>query len=124
MSGVLPSIFNTIKNTPGVTTYIGTNPTRFYPWSSAPQNPTKPYVTYGVFNGNPENYVTNVPDIDNMGTQVDIWSDDPEECADIFTALRTALEPLGHMINFQSITRDAETQLYNIRMEFDFWESR
>ena len=121
---MMPPIFQTLKATAAVTALLGTKPLRFYPWGQAPQNPTKPYATYGVFNGNPENYLDRTPDIDNMGTQIDIWATTGKSCDDCFIALRDALEPLGHMITFQSATKDPETQLYTARMEFDFWTPR
>lgn len=120
-----PEIFPILKNTPAVMALLGSGGVlRFYPYADAPQNATKPYATYGVYNGNPENYLDRVPDIDNMGTQIEIWADNSTQCEAIFTVLRDTLEPLGHMTNFASTRRDFETQLYNARMEFDFWVKR
>ena len=121
---MMANIFSLLRDTPAVTALLGTKPLRFYPWSNAPEKSTKPYATYGTYNGVPENYVTNVPDIYNLGTQVDIWAESVDSCEDVFEAIRDALEPIGHLTSFQSVTRDPETNLYTARMEFDFWQAR
>lgn len=116
-----PPIFEIVKADPTLTALLGSNPCRFYPWSDAPQNAKRPYVTYGVFNGVPENYLSSPADIDNQGTQVDIWSTSPGDCEAIFTALRNALSTAGYLVSYTGAERDTETQLYHARQEWNFW---
>lgn len=119
-----PQLFPLLNASTAVRLLLGSNPLRVYPWGEAPAVPRKPYAAYGVYNGNPENYVSNVPDIDNKGTQIDIYAEDATKCAQCFTAIRDVLEPHAHMTSFSTPQRDPETQLYSARMEFDFWEAR
>ncbi len=117
-----PDIFTILKATPAVTALLGSNPIRFYPWASAPEKPVTPYATYGVFNGNPENYTDQAPDITRMGTQIDIWTSTAAQAQQIFNAINAALNGVGHLISYQSTNSDDTTGLYNARMEFDFWQ--
>ncbi len=119
------SMFNVLKNNVPVKLLLGSNPLRVYPYSRAPQNPRKPYATYGVVNANPENYLGQVPDIDNAQVQIDVYADTASQLESCFTAIRDALEPVAHMINYSDSNGvDESTSLYTVRMEFDFWEER
>lgn len=117
-----PDIFPILKADSAVTALLGANPLRVYPWASAPEKPQAPYATYGVFNGNPENYQAQAPDITRMGTQIDIWAKSEKSAHEIFDAINAALNNVGHLINYQTVTSDNVTGLYNARMEFDFWQ--
>lgn len=118
-----PSIFEILDDNIDVKEVLG-QPLRVYPWNRAPENSKNPYVTYGIFNGNPENYLSDIPDIDNKGTQVNIYSNDPHECEEVAIKVRDAIEPFAHMTSFSTPDRDADTNLYSCRLEFDFWEGR
>lgn len=119
-----PDLFPILMASSAVTALLGTTPLKVYPWGRAPQNVQVPYAVYGVYNGNPENYLDTIPDIDNKGTQVDIYDDDPLRCEQIATAIRDAVEPFAHMTSFSTPDRESETDYYSCRLEFDFWENR
>lgn len=119
-----PPLFITLSNTPAVTALLGVSPLRVYPWGEAPQNSPRPYATYGVYNGLSENYLDRVPDIDNLGTQIDIWAETGVSCNACFVAIRDAIEPIAHVTGFQAAIKDEETQLYHSRLEVDFWTPR
>lgn len=119
-----PEIFPILNANTAVKAVLGSNPLRFYPWGRAPQNVVKPYAVYNVYNGNPENYLDRVPDIDNKGTQIDLYAVTSETADSAFLAIRNALEPHGHMTSFATPVLDAETNLYTGRLEFDFWDER
>lgn len=119
-----PELFPILNANTAVKAVLGSNPLRVYPWGRAPQNVVKPYAVYGVYNGNPENYLNQVPDIDNKGTQIDIYASTSESAEDVFIAIRDALEPTVHMTSFATPNLDAETNLYSARLEFDFWDER
>lgn len=121
---MIPPIFSILNASAPVKSLLGSKPLRFFPWSDAPQNVSKPYATYGVFNGNPINYIDRVPDMDNLGTQVDVWASTTQSCIDVATAIRDALEPHAHMISTQSYERDSETKLFRCRMDFNFFTGR
>lgn len=117
-------LFRILNNNSAVKSLLGANPLRVYPFGRAPQKPQKPYAAYSVYNGAPENYLGDTPDIDNKGTQINIFAITAESAGDCFKAIRDALEPYGHMINYSIDGVDSETDLYEVRMEFDLWEER
>lgn len=119
-----PELFPILDNSIPVKLLLGTNPLRVYPWNRAPQSPRYPYVTYGLYNGVPENYLDTVPDIDNKGTQVNVYAKTAESCEDCYNAIRNAIEPNAHMTGFSSPDLDPDTNLFIARLEFDFWETR
>lgn len=119
-----PDIFPILNASIAVKLLLGSNPLRVYPFARAPQNPRKPYAVYSVYSGVPENYLDRVPDIDNKGTQVDIYADDAGQAEQCALAIRDAVEPHAHMTSFVTPDRDAETDTYSVRLEFDFWENR
>lgn len=119
-----PKVFPIITASAQCTALLGVTPTRFYPAGRAPKNAPKPYATYGVPSATPENYLDKAPDIDNIGTQIDIYADTEEACSDTFTAIRAALETHFHITNYAIPERDAETDSYHARMDVDVWQHR
>lgn len=120
------SIFDIIKSTPSITALIGVPPhCRFWPWSEAPQEGKQvPYATHGVYNGIPANTMDKLPEVDNKGTQVDVWAATAASCKELATLIRDTLEPYGHMTAFDDSVRDPETKLFRIHMDFDFFVDR
>lgn len=119
-----PELFEILDDSTAVQRLMGKNPLRVYPFGRAPKNVKKPYAVYSVYNANPENYLDCVPDIDNKGTQITIYSEDYESLEDCFEAVRDALEPHAHMTSFSTPDQDEDTELFSCRMEFDFWDAR
>lgn len=119
-----PPIFTILNSSTAVRLLLGSNPLRIYPWGRAPSNVRKPYGVYAVYNANPENYLGQVPDIDNKGTQLNLYADTAESLENTYTAVRNALEPYAHMTSFSTPDLDADTDLFSCIMEFDFWEDR
>lgn len=117
-------VFEILNSSNAVKALLGSNHLRVYPWGRAPQNPRKPYVVYNMYNAVPENYINNRPDIDNKGTQINIYSDDTAKLESCYIAVRDALEGVAHMTSFQTVDRDEDTDLYSVIMDFDFWENR
>ena len=62
-----PPVFTIAAAEPAVTALLGTSPVRMYPAGKAPQGVGKPYATYQLVYGTPENYLGDVPDIDSAG---------------------------------------------------------
>lgn len=124
MNEPVSPLFNILKQSTPVKLLLGSNPLRVYPWGEAPDKPRKPYAVYGTYNGIPENYLGNLPDIDNNGVQIDIYAETSESCMNCFKAIRNALELTNHMTSYSTPARDSVTENYNARLEFDLWEAR
>lgn len=121
---MIPPLFEILNASVPVKLILGNKPLRVFPWGQAPQNVTIPYATYGVFNGNPENSLGEVPSIDRLGTQVDVWAKDTDSLLACSVAIRNAIEPHAHMISVDNFDRSPETGLYRCRMDFDFFTAR
>ena len=57
-------IFALLRAAAGVTSIIGSAPCRAYPFGNAPDQVTKPYITWQAVGGSPENYLKDSPNID------------------------------------------------------------
>ena len=119
-----PPLFSILNASAPVKALLGANPLRVFPWGRAPQNVAKPYAVYVVYNALPENYLGQVPDIDNKAVQINIYAENSASLESCFTVVRDALELHAHMTSFASPDLDADTNLYSCRMEFDFWDAR
>ena len=121
---MIPEIFTILSNNSTVTAILGINPVRVFPWGEAPQGVEYPYATYGVYSGSPENSMDRVPELDMLGTQVDVWAKTGNDCIQAAKAIRDAIEPTNHMISMSNMERDRETKSYRIRMDFDMYTFR
>lgn len=124
MSSNLPRIFQVIAADTACKAVLGTNPTRFFPYSRSPQSAGKPYATYSGLSASPENYINSPPDIDNVHTIVDIFAETHDGCQAVFLAVRAALERFFWVTSFSTPERDGETDLYHCSLDVDVWQSR
>lgn len=120
---MLPAIFPLLKNAPAVTALIGTAPVRVYRHGSAPQDVVRPYVTWSVPGGAPENTFEGA-DADDFRVQVDCWSDNDTQIETLAAAVRAALEPAAHLVAYLADERDFDTQRFRISFAFDFIQPR
>jgi hypothetical protein len=123
---MLPPIFNVLKNSAPVTALIGTNPVRAYRHGYAPQEPAtvRPYVTWQLVSGVPANTLSELPSIDQNTIQVDCWSEGDAQVETLAQAVRDAIEPHAHMTGVIIDSRETDTKLYRISLQFDWWQSR
>ncbi len=121
---MIPAVYTLLKANNQLLAILGPDPLRIFPWAEATQGTRVPYVTYTVFNGNPQNLMDKVPDIDNLGTQIDVWALTAASCEAIAILVRDTLEPHAHMTSVADMEKDKETKLYRLRMDFDFFTNR
>lgn len=96
---------------------------RAYRHGMAPEGVARPYVTWSVPGGAPENTFDGA-DADVFRVQVDCWSDSDEEVELLASAVRAALEPAAHLVAYVADERDFQTQRYRMGFAFDFILSR
>lgn len=121
---MIPPVFDALNASAAVKLLLGSKPLRVFPWGDAPPKVTKPYVTFYVPNGTPQNYLDNPADIDQLGTDVDIWALTGKSCEECAEAIRNVLQDYGHITRTHSLLREPETGLYNMKLEIDFWKPR
>ncbi len=117
-------VFALLNASSPVKALLGTSPLRAWPFGDAPEEGERPYATWSVLTGLPQNRMDSAPDTDAHTVQVDIWAETAASCRACYAAVRDALEPAGHMTNFALAERDQDTKLYRARMEFDFFTAR
>lgn len=117
---MLPLIFPLLSGSLDVTALIGLGAdARVYRHGSAPQKVLRPYVTWSVPGGAPENALDG-PCADDFRVQVDCWSDDDTEIEVLAAAVRAALEPAACLVAYLADDRDFETRRFRISFAFDF----
>jgi uncharacterized protein YggE len=117
-------IFEVVSADANVQSNLGVSPTRFYPFGEAPPNVDKPYAVWQLITGLPENYLNQVPDIDQFSIQVDVYATTADQARDVAQALRDAVEPHAHVIAWRGEERDLDTRNYRISFDLDWMVSR
>lgn len=120
---MLPPVFATLRASSAVLALLGTPP-RVYRHGDAPQDVPRPYVTWSLISGLPENNLSDPPPVDHLVIQVDCWSQTDEQVEQLAIAVRDAIEPYAHMTGFPVNERERDTKLYRISLQFDWWLSR
>ena len=119
-----PEIFPLIATDSDCLDSLGSNPVRFWPFGATPQDPARPYATWQVIYGTPENYVDCAPDIDAIGVQIDVWGDAISSVRTAAAAIRRAVEGSAHVVGLNGETREPDTKLYRVSFSCDFWTER
>jgi hypothetical protein len=121
---MLPPIFQTLKASADVKNIVGQNPPRIYRHGIAPQDTTKPYCTWFIVFGDPENQLSGTPPSDRVTVQLDCWHQTDAGVEALAIAVRDAIEPYAHMTGIVVNERESETKLYRIALQFDWHLSR
>jgi hypothetical protein len=119
-----PPIFDTCSTDSTVLGIFGSDPVRLFGWGLAPQGVAKPYAVWQVITGSPENYITNLPDMDQFTVQVDVYAQTAADAREGAQALRDAIEPVAHVVGWRGESREPETQLYRYSFDVDWFVSR
>lgn len=108
----------------GNSTVVNTVGTRIYRHGSAPQDVVKPYITWFVVTGQPEDVLNAPPCHDRDTIQIDCWSETDTGVETLAYAVRAALD--SQLISNRIIidTRENDTKLYRMSIEADFIASR
>jgi len=117
---MFPPIYATLAADYTVTSIIGSSPSRVYRHGSAPQNVSRPYVTWAIVSGLPDNNLSEEPPSDRITLQIDAWSPDDAQAEELAIAVRDAIEPEAHMTGIVVNTQDAETRLFRVGLQFDW----
>lgn len=130
---MFPPIFTTLQASAQVRAIFGARP-RVYRQGEAPQLPppraggtvpeVKPYATWLLVSGVPENQLSGTPTHDRAGVQIDVYARGDAECEAAAKAIRDQMETVTHMTALRGLPRDVDTRLYRISMDFDYWLAR
>lgn len=121
---MFPPVFQRLKASAAVKAIVGTNPPRVYRHGSAPQDTTRPYITWFIVVGTPENTLSELPAVDRVQVQVDCWHQTDVGVEALAQAARDALEPYAHMVSVPIDLREPETRLFRVALTFDWFVDR
>jgi len=117
-------IFQTVAANAEVTALLGTNPVRFWPFGEAPENSVLPYSAWQQVNGQPENYLGDLPDLDSYTLQIDVYASTGSSARAAAKALRDAIEPHAHIVAWRGESRETETKLYRLSFDVEWMTPR
>lgn len=117
----LPNVYQALRANSTVVSTVGT---RIYRHGSAPQDVTKPYITWFLVSGNPVDNVSTSPCVDKDVIQIDCWSESDTVIETLAYAVRSALDSALISNRMMMNSRETDTKLYRIALEADFIRSR
>ena len=118
---MLPNVYQALRSN---ATVVSTVSTRIYRHGSAPQDVVKPYITWFLVTGQPQDVLNAAPCHDRNTVQIDCWSDSDTGVETLAYAVRAALD--NQLISNRMVinNRETDTKLYRIAIEADFISSR
>ena len=121
---MLPPVFQALKASAAVKAIVGTNPPRIYRHGNAPEDASKPYITWFVVSGVPENNLSDLPPVDRVTVQIDCCHQTDGGIEVMAESVRDACEPSAHMTSIIFDGREIESKLYRIALQFDWFLDR
>lgn len=119
-----PKIFEMVKNDPGVIALLGSNPLRFFPFGSAPQDTNATYAVWQTISGNPANILKGRPKTDEWSVQVDVYGKTAESVRKTANAIIYAIEEQTYITSIRGEDRDPETKFYRYSFDVQIFQSR
>jgi hypothetical protein len=98
---------------------LGTNPTRFFEFGTAPELEQLPYATWQELNGSPFNVLEGAPSADKIKAQIDVWAATAAECRAVTREVRRAIDSAGTVTFFQN-TWDEPSRLYRAILHYSY----
>lgn len=100
---------------------------RVYP-DIAPENATKPYITYQQVGGEAVNFIdTTVPSKKNARFQINVWSQTRLEAASLSRQIEDAIRVVSTLqttvLGAPAALYEADTKLHGTRQDFSFWHT-
>jgi hypothetical protein len=120
---MFPPIFATVAANATVQALLGV-PVRFFPFGEADPQPKLPYAVWQTAYGSPLNSISDIPDTDSIGTQIDVYADEATKARDAAKAIRDAIEPAAHVTAINGEFRDPVTRNYRYSFTADWFVTR
>lgn len=121
-----PPIFTVCAADTALATLLadGTGGIRLYPFGEAPQPEVEPYAVWQVIDGSPENYLSNLPDVDAYTLQVDVYAATVSAAREVAAAIRDAIESVAYVVRYNGEWREPETRSYRCSFSVDWLVDR
>lgn len=79
--------------------------------------PSAPYVCWQIINANPEQYLSDRSDMDDVYVQIDIYATKKSTARQIGRLLRNAIEEDCYLEGYTGAEREPETKLYRVSLD-------
>ena len=121
-----PPVFEACKADTSVQALLGGTELRVYQFGEAPQDCKVPFMVWQLVYGEPLNAMNQLPGMDYLGVQVDVYGPerDPVPARQVAIALRNALEPFGHIVDWNGESRDPDTRNHRVSFTMDWFLER
>lgn len=116
---MLPPVYEALAASAVLVGLLG-GQARVYRHGYAPQGTRRPYITWTSQSITPENTLSELPGIDRVTIQIDVWCESDGLVEEIARAVRDTIEPLAHMVVAPSDGWEAESKCYRATMQFDW----
>jgi hypothetical protein len=121
-----PPVYAIANASAAVKAVFGTSPLRVWLFGESPQKGSAgyavPYMVWQSINIVPENYLGDIPDIDSMTAQIDVYAATPSSARNGAQVLRDAFQQYGYVTSMREFPREPDTNLYRYQMDVDFWQ--
>lgn len=118
---MLPLVYPLLRSSPAIIDAVGA---AIYRHGTAPQDVSRPYITWLLVSGRPQDQLSGSPCVDFDLVQIDVWSEADTQVEQIAYAVRDVLDAAGHANRMVMNTFDKDTKLYRLAIEVDFIRSR
>jgi hypothetical protein len=118
---MLPPIYSILRSSSAVVDAVSS---KIYRHGAVPQNCQAPYIAWSLVFGQPENTLSEAPQIDSLQLQVDVWHNKDSLVEELAKDVRNALEPYAHMTGIPFDGQEPDTKLYRMTLQFDYWLER
>ena len=107
------NLFELIAADPACTAILGTNPTKFFEFGTAPALEQPVYATWQIISGEPFNVMEGTPSHDMIEAQIDVWAPTAAAARSTARAIRRALDRYISISHFAT-GYDPESELYRV----------
>lgn len=84
--------------------------------------PSAPYVCWQIINANPEQYLSDRSDMDDVYVQIDIYASKKATARQIGKLMRNAIEEDCYLERYTGTEKDPPTNLYRISLDTRWFE--
>lgn len=118
---MFPPVYATLRANAVVLAAVGD---RIAGFGEIHQDELRPYITWQIVAGVPENQLSDVPDTDLIQVQLNCYHATEAGVQALVEGVRDAIEPVAHVTGYPVVQRESATRLYVVAIQVDWWLNR
>lgn len=116
---LFPSLYRSL-NTPQIRAVLG-DPLRLFSFGDAGDGPVaNPYVLWQTIGGEPDNYLSDRPQVDRYTLQLDVYANDRKQAREVVELILPEIEARAYVVAWNGEFRDSETKLFRVSFDVDW----